>query len=450
MGSTEADEKKTPQASITSTASTSTSTTAPDTLSDTTPDLPPERVADSGSHMRPFHWVEPLEKKYIQPHIWLSVLVLIEGLLNLHPFIRRVVSGEHVKWLLIESWQEIMESVGLLELPRVVISLSIILMAVGMLFRARIAWALAIALTIPMMITSLIIAGHPDFFFFFTLTVFILLIKNWSAFDRSSLAASSLFALSSFMLLIWYALLGSLYLGKEFSPPIHDLVAATYFSVVAMSTVGFGDIVPVTNASRLFTVSIVVLGITVFATSLGAVIGPIVSGKLQNAFRHKAVNSMRKNHIILCGATSFSRSVYDSLTDKGRSVTVIVPLGAKHNYPDLADIVEGDASSRATLQEAGVIDAKYVIATTPDDPDNAFIILAVKEIKASLARTVAMVNANENLEKVRGVKPDLILSPQLLGAELLARALTGESMEGSVVSDLFFSKHATQTLKADS
>ena len=208
-----------------------------------------------------------------------------------------------------------------------------------------------------------------------------------------------------------------------------------------MSTVGFGDIVPITDTARLFTVSIVVFGITVFATSLGAVIGPIVGGKLQNVFHHKAMRSMRKNHIILCGASQFAVSVYKSLLQKGRSVTVIIPENTPHHYPDSADIILGDASSRAILEQAGVVDARYVLAMRADDPDNAFIVLAVKEIQGCQARTVAMVNNSENIEKVRGVKPDLVLSPQLLGAELLSRALTGQSMEGNVVSELFFSTH---------
>jgi voltage-gated potassium channel len=404
------------------------------------------QIVDQLSEISPIKWTGSIKRKYLKPHYWLSFLVFINGLLFLHPLVAPVLEGNSIEWQFVGSWRHILDDIGLSELPRVVIAVSMMLMSIGMLYRARIAWAMATILTLPTIaITLMSWVGGISPLFFFTLTLVLLLIKYWSIFNRSSLAASSLFALSSFLLLIWYAFLGSLYLGKEFNPPIHDIVAAAYFSVVAMSTLGFGDIVPVTDAARLFTVSIVILGITLFATSLGAVIGPIVGGTLKGVFHGKAVRTMRKNHIILCGIGPFAHNVYKILTERGRSVTVIVSPGATHQYPENADIIEGDATARTVLEEAGIVEAKFVLAIRLDDPENAFIVLAVKEISDSQARTVAVVNNTENIEKIRSVKPDLVLSPQLLGAELLARALNGESMEGSVVSELFFSKQPQAT-----
>jgi len=55
------------------------------------------------------------------------------------------------------------------------------------------------------------------------------LLRFWSIFDRSSLAAGTLFAIASILSLMWYANLGALYLGNEFKPPITDLANAAYF-----------------------------------------------------------------------------------------------------------------------------------------------------------------------------------------------------------------------------
>ena len=70
------------------------------------------------------------------------------------------------------------------------------------------------------------------------------LLASYAWFDRSSLAASTLFAITSALLLLIYAVFGSLYLGNQFSPPIKDPVTALYYSVVTMGTVGYGDITP--------------------------------------------------------------------------------------------------------------------------------------------------------------------------------------------------------------
>jgi voltage-gated potassium channel len=196
----------------------------------------------------------------------------------------------------------------------------------------------------------------------------------------------------------------------------------------------------VTQVSRLFVISIIVLGITVFATSLGAVIGPVVGGQLRQIIQRKARLAMRKNHIILCGATPLAMNLYQSLTARGEAVTIILKPSVVHPYPDTADLIVGDPSSAEILIEAGVMTAAYVLALRDDDADNAFIVLAVKSFPDCPAKTVALVNANQNLEKIRRVKPDLAFSPQLLGAELLSRAMLGETFDNKMVTDLLFGR----------
>jgi Trk K+ transport system NAD-binding subunit len=53
---------------------------------------------------------------------------------------------------------------------------------------------------------------------------------------------------------------------------------------------------------------------------------------------------------------------------------------------------------------------------------------------------VAVVNASQNLEKMRRVNADMVFSPQLLGAELLSRTLLGEKFDSSIFYELSFAK----------
>ena len=368
-------------------------------------------------------------------------MILLAGLLLLYPLVSRVIAGEHLDWFSKDTWREVIEAVGLVELPRVVVGLSLMLMSLGLLVRARIAWAFSIVLLFPALVIDWFDAKeNMTFALIYHVVSLFVLMYFWPAFSRSSLAAGTLFALASFASLVWYALLGVLYLGAQFNPPITEMGQAAYFSVVAMSTVGFGDIVPVTDVSRLFVISIIVLGITVFATSLGAVIGPVVGGQLRQIIQRKARLAMRKNHIILCGATPLAMNLYQSLTARGEAVTIILKPSVVHPYPDTADLIVGDPSSAEILIEAGVMTAAYVLALRDDDADNAFIVLAVKSFPDCPAKTVALVNANQNLEKIRRVKPDLAFSPQLLGAELLSRAMLGETFDNKMVTDILFGR----------
>ena len=205
----------------------------------------------------------------------LAIMVAVSGITLIYPFLHRLWLGEHLQWFDQVSWRDVLDTIGLIELPRVFMGFCLLLMSIGLAMRARLAW------TFSLMVFALALAtavyadwGVATSKIVYDLVVVLLLVRYWSAFNRSSLAAGSLFAVASVVSLIFYAMLGTVYLGEQFAPKVHDLADAAYFSVVAMSTVGFGDIVPQTHTAKMFVISVIVLGITVFATSLGAIVGP--------------------------------------------------------------------------------------------------------------------------------------------------------------------------------
>src|SRR3546814_517025 len=122
-------------------------------------------------------------------------------------------------------------------------------MAIGLVLRARIAWAFSLLLLI---VTGTVALSNPGGqhvgLAVYTLVLLLVLVVYWQRFDRSSLAAGSLFAILSILSLLIYAVFGALYLGREFHPVISDLATALYFSVVSMSTVGYGDITQIGRA----------------------------------------------------------------------------------------------------------------------------------------------------------------------------------------------------------
>lgn len=96
------------------------------------------------------------------------------------------------------------------------------------------------------------------------------------------------------------------------------------------------------------------------------------------------------------------------------------------------DVVLGDASELTVLRRADVMDARAVLALGSDDAENAFVVMAVKELSERV-RTVAVVNNSRNMERVRRVRPDVVLVPQVLGGELLAMALSGEAVDSDML-----------------
>ncbi|MFP3742395.1 voltage-gated potassium channel protein [Achromobacter sp. SIMBA_011] len=381
----------------------------------------------------------------VPPNWCLAILVALDGYAFMHPVLREVRAREYSFWLALDNWHDVMRVVGLLEIPRLVLGVGLQIIALGLILKARIAWAFSLVLLIG--IGTFAILGHDGRagLGIYTLVLVVALIAYWRRFDRASVTAGSLFALVSMVSLLIYAVFGTLYMGEEFNPPIRDAATALYFSIVSMSTVGYGDITPHSNAARLFTASIIILGITVFATSISAIAGPVIGGNLKRLVKGRFSNAMRKNHIIIAGATPLAMSVYDGLRRRGDEVTVIVPSGTPQEYPPATDLIEGDPSSVEVLRSAGVARARYVLALREDDAENAFIVLAAKEATGDQgAKTVALVNTSKHLEKIRRVQPDLVFSVQLLGAELLTRAINGEPLDSQSITELFFAKAAPQ------
>lgn len=322
-------------------------------------------------------------------------------------------------------------------LPPLLIGLGLLTMAIGLLLRSRLAWTMALLLAATALVNLLLGAHHAYVLFAYFVLLLAALLAAWRHFSRSSVAASTLFALTSVAMLLIYATFGAYYLGADFRPAITDLTTALYYAMVTMSTVGYGDIVPVTPESKLFTVSVIVLGVAVFATSLTAVIAPMVSRSLQRIVNRKGSGMKRENHFVVIGNSSLAINTWRELARRGRPVTRLLREAPSDGELAGVDVVVGDPSNLDVLRQAGAHKAEAVLAMMADDSENAFVVLAVKELAGS-ARTVAAVNDASHLGRIKLVQPDVVIAPQVLGGELLAMLLSGEEVTGDFVLQRVF------------
>jgi voltage-gated potassium channel len=145
----------------------------------------------------------------------------------------------------------------------------------------------------------------------------------------------------------------------------------------------------------------------------------------------------RKNHYVIIGVSSLAYAMWKELTSRGVPVTVIAPIGHPSPYPESADVITADASRNETLELAGVPRAKAVLTLREDDAENAFAVLAVKELAPGV-KTIAGVNDVRHVNKIRRVQPDVLFAPQLLGSQLLVRDLFDEPIDNETVHKLLF------------
>ncbi|MEZ8143282.1 voltage-gated potassium channel protein [Enterovibrio sp. FF113] len=325
--------------------------------------------------------------------------------------------------------------------PWFLLGIFLMLNAIGLLYRARIAWAVSIILLTIALVFTLHFFPHLKLHLYWSGSALFLLLALSRDFHRSSATAGGIAALISFIVLLFYSTYGALYFGGGFHPPIHDLMTAFYFSMVTMTTVGYGDIIPMSESARLFTVSVIIAGITVFATSLTTVFGPLIWGGLNKLVKGTPKKMNRKNHYIVCGVSVLASSTILQLKQRGLDVTVLTSED-EDKFPMIEqkigvklDILSGDCTDNTLLKTAGIGQCHAILALTDDDATNAFIVLSVKELNPDV-RTVVAVNDAKNMSKVKQVKADVLLSPQLFGSEILASILSGETIDNEMLLNM--------------
>lgn len=157
-----------------------------------------------------------------------------------------------------------------------------------------------------------------------------------------------------------------------------------YMTILTLSTVGYGEVRPLSQAGRMFDSLVIVLGLgSVFfiTTMLGRVI-------LETEFRGNVVRrAMRRRieglqgHIIVCGYGRTGSVVAELLHRERHTFCVIENQRDKEEelketaYPFLI----GDATEADVLLEAGVTRAGSVMALLPSDADNLYLTMTAKE-----------------------------------------------------------------------
>jgi voltage-gated potassium channel len=244
-------------------------------------------------------------------------------------------------------------------------------------------------------------------------------------FVRRTLLAPLVFSLSSILAVLAYGVFGSYLLGNGFRPEIHDLDTATYFAITALSTVGFGDIVPVSTEARWFVVSLLVVGLSVFVSAIASSIGPTLSAQLSQLLNPKEKIMEPKDHVILVGDGAIARNTADELKRRGVAfVQIVKAKSAIGPVRDDRQIVIGDATSETVMRQAGIQNARMVIAALEDDGENAFICLGAKDLNPKVQVT-AVASSGQSIRRLKLARADMVFSPAAVGSRLLANLVEG-------------------------
>ena len=378
------------------------------------------------------------------PHVPIALAMLPLGLLLVDAAARNTL-GVGVASVEVARLERAASALQHRPIIEIALGFSLVAMSIGIALRSRLAWLWsvgtltgAVSLRLPPESADVPLALYLAGLLF-------LLIVYRSRFARSSVATSLGFASVALTTFLVWAALGALRLGDQFEPPLHDLLTALYFVVVTISSVGYGDIVAHGPDARLFVMVMILVGVIILATSLSAILLPLISGRVRELLGGRQPVD-RTNHYVIVGKSPLARNAATELEKRKQRVTLVLDRAPEEDFYKDRDVVVGDATDLAVLQTAGTPEARGVLALSTDDATNGFVVLGVNELAATVA-TVAALNDPSNRFRLNRTQPSMVLSLQALGGELLAMALTGEHVDVDMLSRVL-QVHGTESEKA--
>ena len=192
--------------------------------------------------------------------------------------------------------------------------------------------------------------------------------------------------LIAFFLLVLLIIIGTL--GYRFIEgwSIRD---SLYMTFITMTTVGFGEVKPLSSAGQHFTIVFLVLSIGTVGYSVTVLITYVFEGQILNVMKERRMKrTIRhlKNHFIIVGGGDVGREAAYAF---GRSKKRFVVVDRDPSQSDLSRdesilFIEGDAINDEILVEAGIERASGLISALPDDEANVFVVLTARQLNPRL------------------------------------------------------------------
>ena len=220
---------------------------------------------------------------------------------------------------------------------------------------------------------------------------------------------------------------------------VHTLTKCFYMTVITVSTVGYGEVIPVTDSEslQLFTSVLILLGgggLVYFLSSFTAIVieGDLAHGLWRRRMERKL--SAISDHVVVAGMTMTGMNVVRDLVENGVPVVAIDSDAGRMDrlLMDVGEnvlVVLGDPLQESVLATASLPKSRGVIACMADDRDNLLLTLTIRGL-APDTRVVAKIEDAANEAKFTRVGADAVVNPAFMGGQ----RLVSQTIRPSVVS----------------
>jgi voltage-gated potassium channel len=204
-------------------------------------------------------------------------------------------------------------------------------------------------------------------------------------------------------------------------------LSALYMTVITITTVGYGEVAPLSPGGITFTIILILTSVGMVAFIVVGLTRVMVEGEVRKILGRRKLEKRighLSSHYIVCGYGRIGSYICKELAEKP------LPFVVVEKHPDITQRLEeagyfyvnGDATNDETLRKAGIESAKCLVAAVASDADNLYITLTARELNTDLyiLSRATDENAQKRLLTAGATK---VVSPYLIGAHRMAMAL---------------------------
>ncbi len=203
---------------------------------------------------------------------------------------------------------------------------------------------------------------------------------------------------------------------------------AVYTSVIILSTVGLGVIHPLSVFGRWFVIVLIIISVIIFAYAISVVTGYVMEGELQIYLKYRKVrNKIEKlnDHVIVCGYGRNGKQACEQLRTHHQSYVTIESNDRIIEELNLDGtlFIDGDATKDEVLLEAGILKARALITTLPNDAANVFVVLTARELNPKL-KIISRASEDTSEGKLKRAGANNVIMPDKIGGTHMASLVT--------------------------
>ena len=219
------------------------------------------------------------------------------------------------------------------------------------------------------------------------------------------------------------------------NPKIDTIFDAIYWSLITISTVGYGDITPVTQEGKTLTMVLIIVGIG-FISFTTSIIASAFTEKLQELKAERVFRTIKhmEDVYLICGYSNEAEILAEKFKKDNTNFIIVdmneerVQKASAYGYVAL----KGDITQKRFLQMFDFNKITKIFVLTNNDISNAFIILSVKAYSKG-AEIIALANDDRNIRKIKKAGADHVVVPAsitaLLTAEYIGNPITFEVID---------------------